>query len=63
VVELDYGGIVSLLSDEQLAADDSPTLVAAGLTAVGEGRGQDATQVYERLVERWRTVQLLERYN
>jgi hypothetical protein len=63
VVELDYGGIVSLLSDEQLAADDSPTLVAAGLAAVGEGRGQEATQVYERLVERWRTIQLLERCN
>lgn len=63
VVELDYGGLVSLLSDEQLAADDSPALVGAGLTAVAEGRGEEATTVYERLVERWRAIQLLERCN
>jgi hypothetical protein len=63
LMELDYGGLVSLLSDEQLTIDDSPALVADGLTAVGEGRGADATAVYERLVERWRAVQLLERCN
>jgi hypothetical protein len=63
VVELDYGGLVSLLSDEQLSADDSPALVATGLTAVGEGRGDDATTAYETLVERWRAIQLLERCN
>jgi hypothetical protein len=63
VVELDYGGLVSLLSDEQLAADDSPALVGNGLVAVAEGRGEDATRVYERLVDRWRAIQLLERCN
>jgi hypothetical protein len=63
VVELDYGGLVSLLSDEQLAADDSPALVTDGLIAVAEGRGDDATKVYERLVDRWRAIQLLERCN
>lgn len=63
VVELDYGGLVSLLSDDQLTGDDSPALAAAGLTAVAQGRGEDATQVYERLVERWRAIQLLERCN
>jgi hypothetical protein len=63
VVELDYGGLVHLLPDEDLAADDSPGLVAAGLAAVGRGEADDATSVYERLVERWRAVQLLERCN
>ena len=63
VVELDYGGLVSLLSDEQLEADDSPALISYGLTAVAEGRGDDATKVYEELVERWRAIQLLERCN
>ena len=63
VVELDYGGLVSLMSDEQLAADDSPELISYGLTAVAEGRGDDATKVYEDLVERWRAIQLLERCN
>jgi hypothetical protein len=63
VVELDYGGLVSLLTDEQLTGDDSPALAAAGLAAVAQGRGEDATRVYERLVERWRAIQLLERCN
>jgi hypothetical protein len=63
VVELDYGGLVSVLSDDQLAADDSPELITSGLTAVAEGRGEDATKVYEQLVERWRAIQLLERCN
>jgi hypothetical protein len=63
LVELDYGGLVSLLSDDQLKADDSPRLVAEGLAAVGQGRGDDATKAYETLVERWREVQLLERCN
>ncbi len=63
VVELDYGGLVSLLSDEALTEDDSPGLVAAGLAAVGRGDAEGAAAVYERLVERWRAIQLLERCN
>ena len=63
VVELDYGGLVELMSDDQLTADDSPRLVAEGLAAVAQGRGEDATRTYEELVERWRAVQLLERCN
>lgn len=63
VVELDYGGLVNLLADDVLAQDDSPGLVAAGLGAVGRGDAPAATAVYERLAERWRRVQLLERCN
>jgi hypothetical protein len=63
VVELDYGGLVHLLSDESLREDDSPGLVAAGLAAVGRGEADAATSAYERLVERWRAIQLLERCN
>jgi hypothetical protein len=63
VVELDYGGLVHLLADEALSDDDSPGLVAAGLAAVGRGEADAATAAYERLVERWRAVQLLERCN
>ena len=37
VVELDYGGLVGLLSDEALATDDSPALVAAGLAGLSRG--------------------------
>lgn len=63
VLELDYGGLVDLLSDEQLAEDDSPGLVAAGLAHLAEGDGEAASEVYEQLVARWRAVQLLERAN
>jgi hypothetical protein len=63
VVELDYGGLVDLLSDEALAADDSPELVAAGLAALSRGDGEAATAAYEKLVARWRAIQLLERCN
>ncbi|HEX7744966.1 MAG TPA: hypothetical protein VF462_06865 [Micromonosporaceae bacterium] len=63
VVELDYGGLVDLLSDDVLAADDSPALVAAGLAGLAKGDAEAATDAYERLVARWREVQLLERCN
>jgi hypothetical protein len=63
IVELDYGGLVSLLSDELLSEDDSPGVVAAGLAAVSRGDAESATTFYERLVERWRSIQLLERCN
>ncbi|GGJ89615.1 hypothetical protein GCM10010123_19150 [Pilimelia anulata] len=63
VVELDYGGIVDLLSDDELTADDSPALAAAGLAGLGRADGDAATRSYETLVSRWRTVQLRERIN
>jgi hypothetical protein len=63
VVELDYGGLVDLLPDEALAADDSPELVAAGLAGLARGDAEEATEAYEKLVARWRAVQLLERCN
>ncbi|HEX8631215.1 MAG TPA: hypothetical protein VF755_23905 [Catenuloplanes sp.] len=63
VVELDYGGLVDLLPDDTLKEDDSPGLVAAGLAALSRGDADAATEAYEKLVARWRAVQLLERCN
>ena len=63
VVELDYGGLVDLLPDEVLAADDSVELTAAGLAGLSRGDLDAASSAYERLVSRWRAVQLLERCN
>lgn len=63
VVELDYGGLVDLLPDDALLADDSPALVARGLAAVADGDSTRAASAYEQLVERWRAVQSLERCN
>ncbi len=63
IVELDYGGLVNLLPEDDLAQDDSPGLVAAGLSALSRGDAEAATEAYEKLVARWRAVQLLERCN
>ncbi|MEU7903671.1 hypothetical protein [Actinoplanes sp. NPDC049118] len=63
VVELDYGGLTGLLGEDALAEDDSPGLVAAGLSALSRGDADSATEAYEKLVARWRAVQLLERCN
>ena len=46
-----------------LEDDDSPGLVAAGLAALSRGDADAATEAYEKLVARWRAVQLLERCN
>lgn len=63
VVELDYGGLVHLLADEALTEDDSPGLVAAGLAGLSQGDAEAASEAYEKLVARWRAVQLMERCN
>ena len=63
IVELDYGGLVNLLPDDELTGDDSPGVVAAGLSALSRGDADDASSAYEKLVDRWRAVQLLERCN
>lgn len=63
VVELDYGGLVNLMGDDALREDDSPGLVTAGLAGLGAGDMETASEAYERLVARWRAVQLMERAN
>jgi len=63
VVELDYGGLASVISDDALCDDDSPALVGRGLTALSKGDAESATAAYEQLVDRWRSIQLLERSN
>jgi hypothetical protein len=60
VVELDYGGLASLVADDALVADSSVTDVADGLAALSAGSPEGAAAAYERLVERWRDVQALE---
>jgi hypothetical protein len=63
IVELDYGGLAAVLPDDVLSEDDSPALVAKGLAALAKGDAEAATGAYEKLVERWRAIQLLERCN
>ncbi|MGH3714993.1 MAG: hypothetical protein ACRDT4_16245 [Micromonosporaceae bacterium] len=63
VVELDYGGLTALFSDQELRDDDSPGLAADGLAALARDDAEAASTAYQGLVERWRSVQLLERCN
>jgi hypothetical protein len=61
LVELDYGGLVDLISDVHLAGDDSVADVEAGLEALAEGDGASAAAAYQRLGTRWERVALMAR--
>jgi hypothetical protein len=54
VCELDYGGLVTLVDDAELAADTSAGDVQDALDALAEGDGETAVERYRRLVDRWR---------
>ncbi|MGQ4514743.1 hypothetical protein [Streptomyces sp. DW26H14] len=60
LVELDYGGLVHVLSDEHLAKDHSAADVAEGIAALRDGDGEGAGAAYARLTERWRAVRDLQ---
>lgn len=62
-VELDYGGLVHLMSDATLLEDRSVGEVADGLAALSAGDGDRAAVAYATLMARWRPVQALERAN
>ncbi|QIQ03988.1 hypothetical protein [Streptomyces liangshanensis] len=56
LVELDYGGLVHVLSGARLAGDRSAADVAAGIAALREGDGAGAGEAYGRLTERWKAI-------
>jgi hypothetical protein len=59
-VELDYGGLIDLLADEDLREDTSVEDLANALAALADGRPDDAMVGYERVLARWRPLQSLE---
>ncbi|MEV8630977.1 hypothetical protein AB0395_04905 [Streptosporangium sp. NPDC051023] len=63
LVELDYGGIVHLMEDEKLQADQSVAEIAAALTGLENGEEELAFAMYQRVILRWRSIQLLESAN
>jgi hypothetical protein len=63
LVELDYGGIVNLMDDETLQADQSVAELAAALTGLENGEEELAFAMYQRVILRWRSIQLLESAN
>jgi hypothetical protein len=56
LVELDYGGLVHILSVRELAEDHSAADVAAAIVALRDGDDEGAGEAYERLTDRWRAV-------
>jgi hypothetical protein len=56
LVELDYGGLVYTIPEEDLAADRSVSEVAEGLAALARGDLDDASRRYEELTDRWMAV-------
>jgi hypothetical protein len=58
LVELDYSGLASRMSEKDLLSDTSVEDIATGLTALGAGDGQAAMAAYERVVDRWRSLRL-----
>ncbi|MFF8989487.1 hypothetical protein ACF09H_05870 [Streptomyces sp. NPDC014983] len=56
LVELDYGGLVHVMSAGELEDDHSAADVAEGVEALRQGDGAAAREAYARLVERWRAV-------
>jgi hypothetical protein len=60
LVELDYGGLVYLLTDEALRADESVAEMNAAITALASGEEELAVAMYQRVQERWQTLRARE---
>jgi hypothetical protein len=54
LVELDYGGLVHLLSDEALRADQSAAEITAAIDGAARGQCDLAAAMYTRAHSRWR---------
>jgi hypothetical protein len=61
LVELDYGGLVQLLSDEALRADQSVADMASVVSALARGELELAADVYRQMTRRWQQLAALER--
>ena len=55
LVELDYGGLVQLLSDDALSGDQSAAEIAAAIDGITRGERELAIAMYKRAQGRWRT--------
>jgi hypothetical protein len=60
LVELDYGGLVQLLDDDALRADQSVAEVAAAVSALADQEYELATAMYKRLRARWRELEAIQ---
>jgi hypothetical protein len=60
LVELDYGGLVQLLDDDALRADQSVAEVSAAVSALASKEFDLAAAMYQRLRRRWRGIEAAE---
>ncbi|HVL89643.1 MAG TPA: hypothetical protein VM841_05335, partial [Actinomycetota bacterium] len=63
VVELDYGGLASLVPAGELEEDHSAADLREAVEALGEGDVLRATTAYMRAAERWAPLSAMERTN
>lgn len=63
VVELDYGGLTSLLDDAELTQDQSARDLAGALSALADGDTDRAAAAYGRLTARTKALQAVESAN
>jgi hypothetical protein len=63
LVELDYGGLVYLFSDEALRGDESVAELAAAIDGAARGQQELAQAMYARVRARWRTFSEFEQVN
>lgn len=63
LLELDYGGLPHLLSDDQLSEDHSVAEVAEAVEALAKGDSTRMTELRKRIIRRWRSVRALEHAN
>jgi hypothetical protein len=63
LVELDYGGLVHLLSDDALRGDESVAEVAAAIDGIARGHREVALAMYVRVRARWRAFSEFEQVN
>lgn len=62
-VELDYGGIVALMTDEELLEDTSAQDVWAILNAMESGDGEELNERFDKVREFWARIAAKERLN
>jgi hypothetical protein len=56
LVELDYGGLIQLLSDDALSSDQPAPEIAAAIDGVAKGERELAVAMYTRAHSRWRAL-------
>ncbi len=56
LVELDYGGLVQLLSDDALSRDQSAAEIRAAIDGAASGQRELAVAMYRRARRRWRAL-------